>query len=214
MSQQIGLKEAERNVFKLATFQDGWWDILFGGELILLSFYALLRQQLGPVGNLLLFFAVLGVLITAVYLTKRFIVTPRLGWVKLGPNRNVRIGRITGTALLVATLIFFVLIVTNTISEPGWAGAPDWIRAYDVDIIFTLIIIAFFHLLAYLYHVPRLNLYGWLMGLGNLGSTILEHETGSLFHWPMLLAGSIVLLTGAALFMCFLRDYPIPTEER
>jgi hypothetical protein len=82
-----------------------------------------------------------------------------------------------------------------------------------VDILFTLVIIGFFHFLGVTYGIARLHLYGWLMGLGNLASTILEHEAGVIFHWPMLLAGVIIVVIGAVLFIRFLRDYPEPALE-
>lgn len=213
MSQQMSIREAERSVFKLAMFQDGWWDILFGGELILLSFYSILRQALGPTWNLVLFLAVLAVLLVMVYGAKRFFVVPRIGQVKLGPNRSVRLGRIVGLTIFVATFIFFVLTITQNISEPAWTGAPDWVRAYDVDILFTLIIIAFFHFLGLNLGAARLHLYGWLMGLGNLFSTIFDHEFGHLFHWPMFIAGLTIVVIGVILFARFLRDYPEPVLE-
>ena len=52
MSKQMSLKEAESKVFELSQFQDGWWDILLGGELVYLSFYEVLRERSGAVGQL------------------------------------------------------------------------------------------------------------------------------------------------------------------
>jgi hypothetical protein len=213
MSQQMSIKEAERNVFKLAAFQDGWWDILFGGELILLSLYPVSREAFGPGWNIVLFFVTLALLLILFWGAKRFFVVPRVGSVKLGPNRNVRLGRVVGVTIFVATLIFFILTLTQNITEPSWPGAPDWVRMYDVDILFTLIIIGFFHFLGATYGVGRLHLYGWLMGLGNLFSTIFDHEYGHTFHWPMAVAGLALVVIGAILFARFLRDYPEPAAE-
>jgi hypothetical protein len=213
MSQKMNLKEAERNVFKLAAFQDGWWDILFGGELIILSVYPISRQAFGPAWNLVLFFVALALLLTAVYTAKRVFVAPRIGSVKLGPNRTVRLGRVVGVTIFIATFIFFILTLNQIITEPTWPGAPAWLQNYDVDILFTLIIIGFFHFLGAIYGTGRLHLYGWLMGLGNLFSTILDHELGYTFHWPMLIAGIVIVLIGVIWFARFLRDYPAPVME-
>ncbi len=213
MSQQMSIREAERRVFRLAAFQDGWWDILFGSELIMLSIYPITRRAFGPVWNLALFLAALALLLIVVYAAKRSFVAPRIGQVKLGPNRSVRLGRTVGVTIFVATFIFFILTLTRTITEPAWPGAPAWFRNYDVDILFTLVIIGFFHFLGAIYGITRLHLYGWLMGLGNLASTILEHEAGIIFHWPMLLAGATMIVIGVVLFSRFLRDYPLPVLE-
>ena len=213
MSKQMSIREAERRVFRLAAFQDGWWDILFGGELVMLSIYPITRQAFGPVWNLVLFFAALALLLIIVYTAKRSFVAPRIGQVKLGPNRSVHLGRTVGLTIFVVTFIFFILTITRTITEPVWPGVPAWFQNYDVDILFTLVIIGFFHFLGVTYGIARLHLYGWLMGLGNLASTILEHETGTIFHWPMLLAGVITIVVGAVLFIRFLRDYPEPVLE-
>ncbi len=212
MSKQTSLREAERQVFQLAIFQDGWWDILFGGELIMLSLYSVLRQALGVGWNVVLFLVALGGLVTAFYTAKKIFVYPRTGWANLGPNRNVKIGRITAVTLVVATFTFLILIATQIISEPIWGSAPDWIRKFGVDALFAIIIIGFFGLLAQTLGAARLYLYGWLMGLGSLASAIFDANAGHIFHWPMFIAGSIILLVGITLFIRFLRDYPIVTE--
>ncbi|MCP4425552.1 MAG: hypothetical protein GY803_13745 [Chloroflexi bacterium] len=178
----------------------------------MLSLYSVSRQALGREWNLGLFFTALIALLLIVYGAKRFIVAPRIGWVKLGPNRNIKIGWAMGLAIILATFILIFLTVNKIIVVPIWEGMPAWASAYDVDMLFTLVIIGFFHVLGYLFGVARIHLYGWLMGVGNLASTILEHEAGYLFHWPMFLAGAAILLIGAVLFVRLLQAYPVMTE--
>ncbi|MCB9419747.1 MAG: hypothetical protein H6667_08080 [Ardenticatenaceae bacterium] len=211
----MSLREAETSIFKLAQFRDGWWDILLGGEFTYLSFYALLRLRLGPLSNFLLFIGVLAVLITVYLVVRKIFVAPRLGRVKFGMRQNRQMRKIlaaTSFLVLLSTAVG-ISLTTGIITEPVWPNAPSWVSNYDVDMFFTVLIIGFFSVLAYVLDIARLHLYGWLLGLGNLASTILEHETGAVFHWPMFVAGMTMIVIGAVLFASFLRDYPEPVLE-
>ena len=216
MSQNISLKEAERKAFRLAMFQDGSWDIFLGCSLIMMSSYPVLRSVLGPALNLLLLLCVLVILLIGVFVAKIYITVPRAGLVKFGPTQKAKIKKLQVITLIfvLAPLVFWILEVTQVIPEPAWGAAPDWIRDFAVDILFTAITIGFFGLIGYALGIPRLHLYGWLLGLGNLVSTILEVYEGFTFHFPLAISGGIILLIGVTLFTRFLRDYPIPTEEK
>ncbi len=215
MSHNISLKKAERETLKLAYFRDGWWDIFLGCCLIWMSFYPGLRSALGPTLNLLLLGCVLAILFVAVFAAKKYIVIPRVGLVEFGSTQKQKIKtlHVITFILVLATFVFAILLVTKVIIEPDWGAAPDWVRDFDVDILFTAILIGFFSLIAYAFGVPRLHLYGWLFGLGNLISTILEVYEGFTFLFPLAMSGGIILLIGVALFIRFLREYSIPKED-
>lgn len=215
MSKQINLREAENSIVKLAQFRDGWWDILLGGEFAYLSFYALLRQRLGPLGNFLLFIGVLAVLITIYLAVRKLLVVPRIGRVKFGIRQNRQMRKMLAAIsfLVLLSAAIGILLTTGVVTEPVWTNAPPWVSNYDVDMFFTVLIIGFFSVMAYVLNIARLHLYGWLLGLGNLASTILEHETGAVFHWPMFIAGMTMIIIGAVMFARFLRDYPEPVLE-
>lgn len=215
MSKQMSLREAEYNIFKLVQFRDGWWDILLGGEFTYLSFYALLRLRLGPLGNFLLFIGVLAVLITIYLAVRKLLVVPRIGRVKFGIRQNRQMRKMLAAIsfLVLLSAAIGILLTTGVVTEPVWTNAPPWVSNYDVDMFFTVLIIGFFSVMAYVLNIARLHLYGWLLGLGNLASTILEHETGAVFHWPMFIAGMTMIIIGAVMFARFLRDYPEPVWE-
>ena len=89
MSKQMSLKEAESRVFKLSQFQDGWWDILLGGEFVYLSFYDVLAGAFGAAGQFhAVFMGVLAVLVTIYLAARKLFVTPRIGSVKFGIRQN------------------------------------------------------------------------------------------------------------------------------
>jgi hypothetical protein len=102
--------------------------------------------------------------------------------------------------------------MTGTIQQPVFAGIPGWLNDLAVDIFFAALIVGFFSLFAQYVGVPRLHLYGWLFALGILASTALALYRGYTFHFPLAVAGLIVLLVGLTLFSRFVRRYPA-TED-
>lgn len=111
MSYNISLKEAQRKAFRLATFQDGCWDIFLGCSLIMMSFYPVLRNVLGPALNLLLLICVLAILLIGVYVAKKYITVPRAGLVKFGPTQKEKIKKLQAITLIfvLAPFVFWIL---------------------------------------------------------------------------------------------------------
>lgn len=212
MTGQMSRQEARRRVVQLGTFEDGLWDILLGKVFILLGIYPLTRNLLGPVLNLVLFLGILALLIVAVSAARRIFSVPRLGLARLKSSPLTRVTRI---ALLMATfaLVLATLFMAGTAAQPALAGAPTWLGRLSVDIFFSALIIFVFTLFAHFTGVPRLHLYGWLIGLGNLASAALMVYAGHTFNLPLALAGLIIVLTGAGLFLRFVRRYPVATQE-
>ena len=212
MTGQMSRQEARRRVVQLGTFEDGLWDILLGKVFILLGIYPLTRNLLGPVLNLVLFLGILALLVVAVSAARRIFSVPRLGLARLKAGPLTRVTRI---ALLVATLalVLATLFMAGTAAQPAVAGAPTWLGRLSVDIFFSALIIFIFTLFAHFTGVPRLHLYGWLIGLGNLASAALMVYAGHTFSLPLALAGLIVVLTGVSLFLRFVRRYPVATQE-
>ena len=99
------------------------------------------------------------------------------------------------------------------IGEPTWKRLPQWFSDFDIDLVFTLIMIGFFCLIAYYTGVARFYLHGVLIGIGNFASTVLLVYNDIQFGWPLALAGLIVAAIGASVLMKFLQKYPLPTEE-
>lgn len=212
MTGQMSSHEARRRVVQLGTFEDGLWDILLGKVFILLGIYPLTRNLLGPVLNLVLFLVILALLVVAASVARRIFSVPRLGLARLKSGPLTTVARIT---LLVVTisLVLATLFMTGTVEQPALAGAPAWLSRLSGDIFFSALIILFFTLFACFTGVPRLHLYGWLVGLGNLASAALMLYAGHTFNLPLALAGLIIVSTGVSLFLRFVRRYPIATEE-
>jgi len=208
----FGPREAERDVIRLVRFEDGLWDILLGCVFILLGVYPVTRRLLGPTWNLVAFLAAMCLLLAAFVITRRVYSVPRLGLVRF---RQRRLTTITRLALLVVllSLVLATAFIVKVVPHPTLAGAPDWLNRLAVDILVSAVIIGFFTVLAHVAGVPRLHLYGWLIGLGALASTALMVYAGLTFNLPLALVGGVIILVGIGRFAGFLRRYPLPAEE-
>ncbi|MGD9030832.1 MAG: hypothetical protein PVG25_13590, partial [Anaerolineae bacterium] len=120
MSQNISLKEAERRVFTTA-FQDGLWDVLIGCFVLMFAVAPLLSTTLGDFWSSAVFLPFLALVYLAIWLTRRHVVTPRIGVVRFGPSRKMRLSR--------ASLILFVVNGVGLVlgflayrfsDRPGW----------------------------------------------------------------------------------------------
>jgi hypothetical protein len=215
MKENLSLRDAERRALRLAAFQDGSVDMFLGCSLILMSFYAVLRDWLGPVKNGILVIGILLLLMVGVILIKKYIYAPRAGLVRFSQAQKGRIKalRIVTVVLVIATFLVWILVQTGVITRLEWEAGPEWLKTLALDILFAAFTIGFFGLIAYVFGIARLHLYGWLFGLGNLASTILHRYWGISIHYPVMIGGGIILSVGVVLLVRFLRDYPIPTEE-
>jgi hypothetical protein len=205
------LKDAERKVFRLATFNDGLWDLFLGLYLILMSAYPLTRSLFGPALNGIFILAGCGLLLIGVWLVKKHIVQPRAGMIQFGTRtkRRIKKAQILTWGLVLATCVTWLLGAKNLFPEPTWEKLPQWVSDFDVDFIFALIIVACFSLAASAIGVRRLHLYGILFGFGSFISTVLLVYQDLKFQYPLLVAGLIVVAMGTIVLMRFLRDYPL-----
>ena len=215
MAQTIDVNNAEKKVFRLAAFEDGIWEIYLGVFFTLMSFYPVTRELLGPALNAVL---VLGLLILCAAVTviaRKHIVLPRSGLVKFGSQakRKIKVANIITWGLVVATLVLLILSANSLIREPTWKQLPSWFSEFDIDLIFALVTIGFFSLIAYSTGVTRFYLHGVLLGVGNFATTVLRAYNKIQFGWPIALAGLVIAVIGASVLAKFLQEYPLPTEE-
>jgi hypothetical protein len=214
MAKKLGLKDAEKQVFRLATFEDGIWEICLGLFFSLMSIYSLTRSILGPAVNAIFILGVFLILVGLVLLAKKNFTLPRMGVVRfgVGTKKVIRTAHIITWALVIATLATMILSAKQWLNEPTWKALPQWVSDFDVDLIFALVIIAIFSLAAYAIGLPRFYLYGVLLGVSNFISTVLTVYEEVLFQWPVALAGGIITVIGIMNLMKFARQHPLPRE--
>ncbi len=209
------LRETQRRIVQLLSFEDGLLDLLLGTSFVMLAIYPITREWLGPERNLALFLALLLLAIGIFFLVRRRVSAPRLGFVKARwtPARK---GILAVTLALVALTVGLVIVtLVSPVSSAGPAPAVSLanVRSYMVEILALLFEVGLFSAMGYLFGVPRLFLYGWLVGGANLVSVILYRGGPAVFNLPLAAAAAVILLIGASLLVRMLRKYPVQEAE-
>jgi hypothetical protein len=150
-------KKIERRVFT-SFFQAGFIEAFTGIILLQLGLPALFsRSGFGDWESALLTLPIALILLIAVSLVRKFVVTPRLGHVKFLPERRRRVSRliIVPTATLIAGAIVGYIFTENAPLRHAFVG----------QIPFILIPIIVFGAAAYFLDMKRLYVYGAIVGL-------------------------------------------------
>jgi hypothetical protein len=215
MMQTVNLKDAEKQAFRLATFDDGLWEICLGLFFVLMSFYSITRAYLGPVLNVVFVLGGYILILILALITKKFITQPRIGHVRLGEStqRKIRKAHIFTWVLVLATFAFLILGTMQLIHTPTWEQFPQWVNEFVVDLLFALLLLVLFGLAAYTTGITRFYFYGLLLGVGNFLTVMLRAYTDFQFGWPLFLAGLIVAASGGLVLIRFLNTHPDSPEE-
>ena len=203
MSDKISLREAERKVFQ-SSFNDGLWDILLGGFVTMFAIAPLLSASLGDFWSSAIFLPIWGVLYLAIWLTRKLVISPRIGTVSFGKVRKNKLRKFTWLMLAFNGIVFIFgcLVALNLIRIPGWGMTS----------LFGLMLLAGFSLAAYLLDFPRLYLYGLLLFVAAPIGEWLRTEFGATHHgYPIVygVASGVMILTGLVAFVLFLKDNPV-----
>jgi hypothetical protein len=206
MSQSISLKEAERKTFR-TTYNDGLWDIFLGCFFLMFVIAPYLSASLGDFWSSAVFLPFWALVYLAIWLTRRYVVTPRLGSVKFGPARKTKLAKFTIVMLVfnILTLILGFAAARNYTSLPGQA----------TSIIFGMILLICFSLAAYFLDFGRLYIYGLMAGLSPLiGEWLWSHGYVTHHGFPVTfgVVSATMILVGSYLFIRFLHDNPLPQE--
>jgi hypothetical protein len=208
MSDVLSLKEAERKAFQLSNSHDGLYDIFFGVFIAALSSMAWLDENgLRTPWNFILVEAIGFAVLLGVLITKKFVVAPRVGQVRFGPERKKRIRQLAVVMGIAFALTVGLFLLTLTASQRGPVG-----QGFKLDIVHVgagLFMWAVFSFIGWMKDFPRMILYGWIFGSGYVISTILQDLTAGLFQWPLAISGVIVTAIGVVIFVRFLEKYPL-----
>jgi MFS family permease len=187
----LDLGRIERQAWQ-AYHEDGLMDIAFGSLLLFV--------YVGSTADRLHWGAIVALLLVgpALALAKRMVTAPRLGSVEFSTARKGRKRRVVlfiAAAVAASTLIPFVL------------GGEEWLRSHNTAVSFGLGVLVFtvFAAIAYWLDLRRMYGVGVLFG----GAFTIAELLGT--PLPMLIAGSIVALSGTARLIIFLRRYPRPS---
>jgi hypothetical protein len=214
MSELTDLRQIQRRIIQLTSFEDGLWDLLLGIIFMLLAIYPVTRELLGPVWNVVLFLSLLALVVVGQLVVRYLVSVPRIGYAR--PRRSPKL-RLLLIITVVMVLITFGLVVLTLLS-PGSGSSPSAPaeastgRGYLVELIVLLVLGGLFSAMGYVFGVTRLYFYGWMLGLANLASIYLEHNAGWTFQLPLAVAAGIILLVGSVLLVRFLRKYAVHVE--
>lgn len=207
MSQPINLKEIEGRAWR-SFFQDGLWDIYLGLLLLGMAVTAWLESLGMPESRAMVILVGLQVLSVAIlWAGKRFITVPRIGRVRFGPRRKVRLAWITiilvASALVGAAVMLVALLVLG--SPPAWFNEKLFFPAAWV--VNALVV---FSLGAYFLDFNRLYLIGVLYAIAipidvMLNKMVDAEVSYIAFGIPAL----VILVMGVIVLARFLRDYAV-----
>lgn len=206
MSHQISLKEAERKAFR-ATYNDGLWDIFLGCLVLMFAIGPFLSPTLGDFWSSVVFLPFWGLVFLVLWLIRKYVVTPRIGVVKFGRARQIKLMKFS-VVLLAVNIVAFIL---------GLVAAMNFGRVSGqmTTLIFGLIILICFSIAAFFLDFSRLYIYGLLVGLSPLlGEWLYIYENTAHHGFPITFGATagIMILVGLAIFIRLLRDNPVPIE--
>jgi hypothetical protein len=206
VSQKISLKEAERKAFR-TTLNDGLVDIFLGCFLLMFVIGLYLSDSLGDFWSSAVFLPFLALVYLAIWLIRRYVVTPRIGMVKFGQARKAKLAKFT----VVMLVINVVALILGSVAALSFGSVPGQM----ISILFGLILLMGFSIAAYFLHFNRLYIYGLLVGLSPLiGEWLWTHGYATHHGFPITFGTSsgIMILVGLAVFIRLLHNNPVPIQ--
>ena len=213
MSQDLDLKRLERKAFS-STFQDGLWDINLGLFVIGMAIFMFRPEEGYSTLNFIWLMVIWMVANLLLWLGKWFITVPRMGQVRFGEIRR----RKARTLAIILAAFVLVQVGIVLLTALGWrnpelgeklnsvlkAGSMERLAVAAVGSLFvgpSFILIAYFADFLRGYYIAILmSLAVFLMILFNQPI------------YPMILGG-LILVPGLVLFVQFLRQHPLPSQE-
>ena len=203
MNNIIDLEKLERQVHT-SRFQDGLWDLYFGLILLLVwVFFQLMNSGFTGIKLLVLYTAALTVLMIAHRLALKLVSARRMGTVKPGPQRRMKLRRLRWV-LGASVLLLAAMVLLTSMFFTGYVRIPDfWFKIAGGLVVFLPIAA-----IAYWNDLPRIFLYAVVLGGGI--SIFLIARTALTF----LIGGLIITTLGSIMFIRFLRANPLPEVEK
>lgn len=203
MQPPISLKSAERKAFQF-TFADGLWDVLLGLFALQFAIAPLWSKSLGDFWSSAVFLPIWGLGYLVIWLTRKYVVAPRIGTVSLGKVRQRKLRQFS-LIMLVANVLIFVL---------GILAALNFSRIPGIGFasLLSLFLLAGFSAAAYMLDYPRLYFYGLLLfAAPPVGEWLYANHGASHHGYPIVfgVSAGIMILTGLALFIRLLKNNPV-----
>ncbi|MFX0046565.1 MAG: hypothetical protein ACFE8G_00195 [Candidatus Hermodarchaeota archaeon] len=211
MAEKVDLKEMEKRAWK-SNFQDGLWDIYFGLLIMGIGFNWLggflgLPETMGVMVTLISWD--IGAMVVFI-LGKKFITTPRMGFVKFG---QIRKKRNKFLALFLGVMVAFTLITfIFTLLGIFQLQLPGFLVMLLIGVLFITLPFSF---LAYFLQFNRLYFYGLLGGFGLFIRELLKPIISAPYDDLIIFGGIglVITLMGFTYFLKFLLRYSLKEDE-
>jgi hypothetical protein len=207
MQTPVSLKSAERKVFQTA-FADGLWDVFIGCFALQFAIAPLLSASLGDFWSSAIFLPFWGLAYLAIWLTRKYVVTPRLGTVSYGKARKAKLRKFSAVMVSINALMFVLGLGAAFV----FGGAAGGVRGLLINTLLGLFLLVGFSLAAYLLDYSRLYLYGLMLFIGPLiGEWLYQRHVASHHGYPIIFgtAAGVMILTGLILFVRLLKNNPL-----
>ena len=213
MSQDFDLKALERKAFR-STYQDGLWDINLGLIVIGMAIFVFRPEEGYSALNILGLMVACSVANLIFWAGKKFVTVPRMGQVRFGQIRKQK------SRTLAVILAVFILVQAGVVllTGLGWknpelgakifsgfsAGNMERLMVATVGSLFvgpSFIVIAYFNDFLRGYYIAILMALAVFLMI--------------LFNQPVypLILGALIVVPGLVLFVNFLRQHPLPSQE-
>ena len=215
MSEKIDLKDLERKAFR-STFQDGLWDIFLGLLLLNMGGGTLLGGSgLSPLWSMVVLTGFAAVVLLGFWGAKKFITTPRLGSATFGEQRKSKLRRVR-VVLFLSVLMGALMCLWGL---GAWSGRLPYLLA-EIPIpayVWAVQCLVVFSVAAYFMDVARFYFYAVLFALPFPLGILLARNTDLSGSVSMFItfgvAGVVMVVWGAVLFIRFLRRYPVAAVQ-
>jgi len=198
MAERINLKEVERKVYT-SYHQDGLIDISIA--FVILTFGIMMILDLGWMGGV---FAVVGMSLYAA--AKKTLTVPRIGFVKFAHYRAKAM-----QAVAIGVLSLMVLLGMLAFMQTEEGGTPPWLL-FAIEnhmLVIGVSVAASFCAAGYTFRTKRMYAYALL----TLAIFVTGHFLYYPLHYYLILLGTLILLSGLAMVIRFIRRYPLSTTE-
>jgi hypothetical protein len=196
MKERIDLKAIERKVYT-SYHQDGLIDIFAGFSILSFGLVAWIMSDMIWMG--FMFFIVSTSLYAA---AKRIFTVPRIGFVKLPPQRAKRtVAMLVGVGVLSSILGMVAFMQTES------GGTPLWLllAIENYMLVIGASVAALFCVVGYTFRTKRMYAHALL--------ALVMFVAGHFLYFPLyyylVLLGTLILLVGLTLLIRFVRRYPL-----
>jgi len=200
------LQQLERNTFRAAA-DSGLWDIFLASVFAMFAVAPLLSGRLGDFWSSAVFLPVWAAVYALIRVIQERVVRPRVGWVRFGPARRQRLAWLTIVMLVVSLVALVAGLVAATLPPAG--------QLWLFPIALSLVLLVGFSSAALFLEIPRLFLYGLLLGMAPAVAEALWRRGLATHHgFPVVfgLCAAAILVTGVVRFVRFLPPRPDTAE--